>query len=317
MNVDMNDTPDMDIDIDIKLTDTIGNVGDYFDTDAFGLFNQPTGQVIELQEEVVVEGGQEGQHVATCTALAATVPELRSSALATSKAERDEVDGQTILSFTSIEDLEHFTSHEEVVNNPGDHHPVAAASLTKTNDFRMIKGWRYKFNPSSCDPGHRHHQDDHDDDDTDSSSDSICLAVPATEPAPCDEPYDAVISAVYAKFAASAIPVPLPRSTLYKSDDDDDADDDVNNVDVCSASASASASSSPEVHLVDMDCNESFASPVLAAKRSATASIRGPPAQTQTRTDVGESNPIDPVIAEDVDVKEESYHDVYGNRSRD
>ena len=59
--------------------------------------------------------------------------------------ERDEVDGQTILSFTSAEEMHEFAHRE------------ASSRLTKTNDFRQIKGWRNKFqqltpslSPSPC-----------------------------------------------------------------------------------------------------------------------------------------------------------------------
>jgi hypothetical protein len=59
--------------------------------------------------------------------------------------ERDEVDGQTILSFTSAEEMHEFAHRE------------ASSRLTKTNDFRQIKGWRNKFHqltpslsPSPC-----------------------------------------------------------------------------------------------------------------------------------------------------------------------
>lgn len=59
--------------------------------------------------------------------------------------ERDEVDGQTILSFASVEEMQEFA------------HRQASSRLTKTNDFRQIKGWRNKFHqltpslsPSPC-----------------------------------------------------------------------------------------------------------------------------------------------------------------------
>lgn len=59
--------------------------------------------------------------------------------------ERDEVDGQTILSFASAEEMHEFAHRE------------AGSRLTKTNDFRQIKGWRNKFHqltpslsPSPC-----------------------------------------------------------------------------------------------------------------------------------------------------------------------
>ncbi|XP_057376259.1 uncharacterized protein LOC130697376 isoform X2 [Daphnia carinata] len=59
--------------------------------------------------------------------------------------ERDEVDGQTILSFASVEEMQEFA------------HRQTSSRLTKTNDFRQIKGWRNKFHqitpslsPSPC-----------------------------------------------------------------------------------------------------------------------------------------------------------------------
>ena len=46
-----------------------------------------------------------------------------------------EVDGQTIISFASAEELEEYVARQETCSR-----------LTKTNDVRLIKGWRNKFN---------------------------------------------------------------------------------------------------------------------------------------------------------------------------
>ncbi len=60
--------------------------------------------------------------------------------------ERDEVDGQTILSFASAEEMHEYVARKE-----------SGSRLTKTNDLKQIKGWRNKFHqltpslsPSPC-----------------------------------------------------------------------------------------------------------------------------------------------------------------------
>ena len=60
--------------------------------------------------------------------------------------ERDEVDGQTILSFASAEEMQEYVARKE-----------SGSRLMKTNDLKQIKGWKNKFNqltpslsPSPC-----------------------------------------------------------------------------------------------------------------------------------------------------------------------
>jgi len=97
--------------VDASQIEIIGSVGDFFDTDSFPLFIQPS----ESQRE-----DDEPNRTYTKPL----------------KAERDEVDGQTILSFASFEDLENF-SHKQSGGSP--------RRPKKTDNYRLIKGWRNKL----------------------------------------------------------------------------------------------------------------------------------------------------------------------------
>ena len=99
--------------------------------------------------------------------------------------ERDEVDGQTILSFNSAEELENFVCRQDSAS--------PHLTLSKTKDIHQIKGWKAKLghpvaNPASCLEGE------------DASGDAVSLQHS------CE--HSDRISAELAQFAASAVQSP-------------------------------------------------------------------------------------------------------------
>ena len=147
--------------VDASLIEIIGSVGDFFDTDSLPLFIQPS----EIQRQDDEPNKTYNKPV---------------------KAERDEVDGQTILSFASFEDLENF-SHKESRGSP--------RRPKKTDNYRLIKGWRNKLQHAGADEEAEHPKDSI----QRSSSPPMEFQLKGGE----------TITVAHAKYAARTVPVVL------------------------------------------------------------------------------------------------------------
>jgi hypothetical protein len=241
--------------VDASQIEIIGSVGDFFDTDSFPLFIQPS----ESQRE-----DDEPNRTYTKPL----------------KAERDEVDGQTILSFASFEDLENF-SHKQSGGSP--------RRPKKTDNYRLIKGWRNKLQHAGADEEAEHPKG----------------SIPRSSSPPMEFRLKRgeTISVAHAKYAAAAVPVVFTT--------------DASSVDYLPETPSE-MSLTPQVELEEQTESVSVASrrghKSKGGRRSAVSESASPPPKRKSTSDKKEMllTELEYEESEETLAPEEPYQEKYG-----